>query len=403
MITINVKKILGITIGNNITNPDTAFRLGSEITLGSTAASQLYATVNGTGNLSEDDKKFTWEAGDNCKIVGNTLIIDSEESKIGQKFTVIAKSAKSSKTATFSGTITARSTTLVLTADSSTVDRGGSVQFTATDGSKAYPQKDVTYSYSVSGGAAGTSFVLTQGGQLSVSKELDYNKEYTVTVTAALSYKNNVKQSVTVTVPAVTVRFSQTKNGVYSDNITVPMRNLSPKEGRNTYTIYYQITGVKDGKLSDIMWSGSNSEYFGATTKIGDSTIAFKKTSKDFDGKNDNFDYSQFEKLNGTPVIGDAQVTSSGIVVYNKKDKTNITLKKDGEYVSYYIPVEATNGPVSLAGTDIVYSIELITVRESEWYSYTYYRMTISAPNSIENKEYSAWNADSSWSIVYVY
>jgi prepilin-type N-terminal cleavage/methylation domain-containing protein len=361
-ITINIKKISGITIGNNITNPDSAFKLGSEITLGSSAAgSQLYATVSGTGNLSEADKDFQWVAGENCRIEGNKLIITSDESKIGQTFTVIAKSTKSDKTDSFSGTIMARSTNLVLTADSGTLNRGGSVRLTATDGSEVYAQKDVTYSFSVSGGASSDLFTLTSGGTLSAAKELDYNKEYTVTVTAALAYKTDVKQSVTITVPAVALEYALSENGTYSKKVTIPMRNLSTAEGKNAYTVYYRITGIENGKLSNITWKqwGSINEKFADTVAIGSSTITFTKINKSYDGAMYQYDGTYYY-LDGTPSIGDVQLSASPITVNNNYGNISVNVKENnGNYVTYnyFIPVEATDGYVTLQGTNVQYRV----------------------------------------------
>jgi prepilin-type N-terminal cleavage/methylation domain-containing protein len=394
LIQINIKKILGITIGSNISNPEAAFRLGSEITLGKSATSQLYATVTGTGNLSDADMEYTWEAGENCTVSGNKLTITTDESKVGQNFTVTAR-AKSGKTDTFSGTITARSTYLFLSADAKSVDRGDSVQFTATDGSEEYPQKDVTYSCSVSGGASSSLVSISQSGTLSVSKNLDYSKEYTITVTAALSYKTDVTRTVTITVPAVGVQYALEQDGVYVDNFTVPMRNLTTEDGKNLYTLYYKVTGLKDGTLADIEWSGDSSKYFGATTKIGASTITFKKTNRDYDGENKNYTYSQFYSLEGIPLVGETKISSAKITVNNNQWSTNITIRKNNSDTSYYIPVVETKGSVTLAGTDIVYSV--MAVNDS-WN--TYYLLTISAPDSVQNKKYKA-NTWSGWGVVY--
>jgi prepilin-type N-terminal cleavage/methylation domain-containing protein len=394
-IAINIKRIRGITIGSNVTNPDTAFRLGSEISLGASGTgSQLYAEVSGD-YLSEADKEFQWVAGDNCSVYGNTLVIDSDESKVGQTFTVIAKSTKSDKSDTFSGTIMARSTNLVLTADSGTLDRGGSVQLTATDGSEAYAQKDVTYSFSVSGGASSDLFKLTSSGTLSAAKELDYNKEYTVTVTAALSYKTDVKQSVTITVPKVSVKFAHSENGVYTDDIIVPMVNLSDTEGENTYTVFYKVTGIKNGKLSSISWDDQYSKFVN-TTKIGDSTITLKKTDNDFDGNAFNYEYRYFSWVKGTPIIGDVKLSDSKIEANNNSSdgwSRNITITIGNKNYNCYIQRAECTKTIHLSdGTELTYTVE----KNSDGN----YVMTITSPDNVKNKKYWAYSYKDEWLVT---
>lgn len=393
-VTINVKKITGISIAEGVgLNRDTAFRLGADVTLGATSACQLYAEVSGQGNLSNNDLAFTWEAGQNCSIDGNTLTITTDESAVGEAFSFSARSkAAPEKVVTYTGTVLPRNTTLSLTADSGTIDRGGTVQLTATSdtGLEVYTSRDVTYSYTVSGGNISQGAItLDEDGKLSAATFLDYNTAYTVTVTAALAYKPDVTQSVDITVPAVSVRFAQSQNGSYSENITVPMRNLTAEEGKNTYTIYYQIEGLKDGRLTDITW---NDEYFGATTKVGDSSITFKKTDQDFDGTYDNYNYSWFSSVEGVPNVGGTSISASKIVVNNNRDNTNIWLAGQ----NYYIPVGETNGTAQLVGTDVEYSIEYVTI-EDPYNPYSYYLMTVSAPSSVANKKYRAWNTRSGW------
>jgi prepilin-type N-terminal cleavage/methylation domain-containing protein len=396
-ISINIKTITGIAITSTVTNPDTAFRLGSEITLGSSATgSQLYAEVSGD-SLSEADKEFQWVAGDNCSVYGNTLVITTDESKIGQTFTVIAKSTKSDKTDTFSGTITARSTTLFLTADSGTLDRGGSVQLTATDGSVTYAQKDVTYSFSVSGGASSDQFTLTNDGKLSAAKGLDYNKEYTVTVTAALSYKTDVKQSVNVTVPAVALEYSLSENGTYSKNVTVPMKNLSTTEGKNTYTLYYRVTGVKDGKLASVSWTqwSSAQDTFKDTVTIAASTITFKKVNLTYNGATYNYDSTYYE-LQGTPTVGGVELSASPIKVINNSGNISVSVNENNsgyKDYSYYITTDVTDGYVTLPGTNVEYSVEYV---QGSWSNYWLLRFKETDSMKYRNKTYTnygwGWN-----------
>jgi prepilin-type N-terminal cleavage/methylation domain-containing protein len=361
VVPINVKKLTGVTISSNISDPTKAFRPGATLTLGTTNASQLYAVVEGKGDLTEDDKKVTWTAGENCTISGDRLTIVDDESKAGQKFTVTATLVKTNESATFSGIIYSTKASLNLTADSGTVGRGGSVQLTADDGDgNAYESGKVRYSVTVSPSSGSSAVSVSQNGLLTVSPDLDYNGAYKITVKASLTGQSGVTSSVDVNVPAVSLTYALSENGAFSNKITIPMRNLKQDD---SYTIYYRIEGISDASVSGITWKQKSTEQttFKKTVDINASTITFNKVDKDIDGAKYVYDSTYFT-LTGTPVVNDTAITSSPITVINKEETTNITisvLESDGTYkpYKYYIPAEETSGYVKLQGTDIEYRV----------------------------------------------
>jgi hypothetical protein len=362
VVPINVKKLTGVAIKSNVSDPAATFRPGATLTLGTTDSCQLYAEVSGNGDLTEDDKKVTWTAGKNCTISGNKLTIVDDESKAGETFTVTATSVKTNESTTFTGTIYSTNASLNLTAESGTVGRGGSVQLTAKDGDgNTYESGKVRYSVSVSPSSGSSAVSINQSGLLTVSSDLDYNEKYKITVKATLSGQSGVSSSVDVNVPAVSLTYALSENGAFSNKITVPMRNLNMGD---SYTIYYRIEGISNASVSGITWKQKSTEEttFAKTVETGNSTITFNKIDySDSDGRNYVYDSTYFT-LTGTPMINGTEISSSPITVINKEETTNITIKvlgSSGKYISYkyYIPAEETSGYVKLQGTNIEYRV----------------------------------------------
>jgi hypothetical protein len=299
-------------------------------------------------------------------------------------FIVSAKSTKTGETDTFSGKIYAYSASLNLIADSSTVYRGGSVQLAAKNGDgEDYGSGDVRYTCSVSPSSGNSAVSIDQSGLLTVSGGLDYSTDYTITVKASLTGQSNASDSVDISVPAVSLTYALSEDGAYSKKITVPMRNLTTAEGDNTYTVYYKIIGVEGGAISQIIWKqkANTENTFGGTVAVGDSTITFTKIDQTISGAVYKYD-SVYSSLTGTPYIDGTEISASVISVINKEQTTNITINvraDSGDYepYSYYIPTEATNGYVTLQGTDIEYRVTgynqsskrkywLLEIRESD-------------------------------------
>jgi prepilin-type N-terminal cleavage/methylation domain-containing protein len=396
VVPINVKKLTGVTISSSVSDPTTAFRPGATLTLGTTDASQLYAVVEGKGDLTEDDKKVTWTAGNNCTISGNRLTIVDDESKAGETFTVTATLVKTNESATFSGTIYSTNSSIALTADSGTVNRGDSVQLTATDGDgNTYESGKVRYSVSVSPSSGSSGVSVSQSGLLTVKPDLDYNEEYKITVKASLIGHSGVASSVDVNVPKVSLKYALSENGAFSNKITVPMRNLNQGD---SYTVYYRIEGISESLVPEFTWKQKSTEQttFEKTVDIGASTITFKKVDKDIEGATYVYDKT-YSTLTGTPVVNDTALTSSPITVINKEETTNITINilgDDNDY-DYYIPAEETSGFVKLQGTDIEYRVTgyaLNTIRK-------HWMLEIKESDSVQYKNTKYISYGSRWNV----
>lgn len=388
VVTIDVKKISGVAIslGNGLTAD--SLRSGAQFSLGTTSASQIYATVSGSSNLSEDDKKCTWAAGENCTISGNTLRISSDTSAVGQEFSFTVYCASDSTVFyKYTGTIQPRNTTLALSGDS-TVNRGGTVQFLAqsTDGTEIYDSDDIEWSVSVDNG--GNGVFISDSGLLTVSGELDYNKAYTVTVTAALSYAPTVKKSLTVSVPAVGVEYAYSANGVYSDGFTVPMINVAYG---NSYEVYYRLTGIEDGELS-FRWNAysaagdDQTDSFSQTVTVGASVVTLKKVNAWASWG--VYDYSGVYTMIGTPIVDGTALTGSALNVNNNTWAYNIAINSSSK--NYFIPISETGGSVQLNDSAYYYVVEKVSG------SYSYYRLTLTH-NGITEYYYAQNSSSTEW------
>jgi prepilin-type N-terminal cleavage/methylation domain-containing protein len=395
-VSLNIKQITGITVtlGSGIT--ENSFRAGAELTLNE----DFQASVTGTG-LSVDDRKYTWSAGSNCSIQnGNILKISTDASAVNQPFTLTATSVSDpSVSYTYTGTVLPRSTTLFVSGNG-TVNRGGSIQMTAKDADTStaadYGAGDIAWSVSVDHSGRGVS--ISDTGVLTVSKDLDYNTAYTITVTATLTYATSVSKSVTVEVPAVSVQYSSSLNGAYTDSYTVPMMNIA---NGNSATVYYKVTGVEGGSLSGFRWNKDSASgddrtsAFSRTVSISENRITLNKTDIPVSWGTSSYD-NYVDLMCGTPKVDGKEITTSSLKINNNQYSKNVDIGGAGYNYNYYIPVAATNGWQNLSGTSYVYYVSYVTVND-QWNPYSYYQLAVYDYTNQQTYYYYAWNTSSSW------
>jgi hypothetical protein len=225
----------------------------------------------------------------------------------------------------------------------------------------------VTWSVSVNNNGSG---VTINAGLIKVSKNLDYNTAYTITVTATLK---ETKESKTfeVQVPKVSVQYATTENGTYTDDYVVPMTNL---KNENSITIYYKVTGIEGGSLTGFSWS-NYTEVFNQNISIYSKEIIMKKSVLKISDQWNTYEINSYW-LNGTPSVDGIALTASVLEANNNTSNVSI------EGNSYYIPVIETNGWTQLGDTDYWYQISYVTVVVNDYYSYETYKLIVS-----ENKD----------------
>jgi prepilin-type N-terminal cleavage/methylation domain-containing protein len=352
-VTINIRRVTGVSIVLENGTTEKSFRAGTSLTLGT----DLVASVTGNG-LSDDDKNVTWSVSSGaeyCAIIGNVLKF-SDNASSGKTFSVTATSVSDpSISATYTGTIASRSATLYLTSDDTTVNRGGSIQIKAKESESAtttYGAEDVSWSVSVSGGGNSNAVEIDEDGWLTVyntaDKRLAYGSEYTITVTATLKDATNVSKTWTVTVPKVSVQYAPTVNGTYSDSYIVPLVNVTTG---SSITVYYRVTGVVSNSTLTYRWTNGNdyTTSFGGLVTIGTNSITIEK-SPFYDIWGNKFDSYW---LTGTPSLDGEKYEASTLTVNNSSYVTNVYFDNR----SYYIPVTETGGWVNIENTSYKYQV----------------------------------------------
>jgi prepilin-type N-terminal cleavage/methylation domain-containing protein len=255
-----------------------------------------------------------------------------------------------------------------------TVNRGGEVRITAKDSlesdAKEYGADEVTWSVSVNNNGSG---VTINAGLIKVPKNLDYNTAYTITVTATLK---NTKESKTfeVQVPKVSVQYATTKNGTYTDDYVVPMTNL---QNGSSITIYYEVTGIEGGSLSEFSWNNYN-EIFNENISIDSEKIIIKKSVLKISDQWNTYEINSYWMC-GTPSVDGIAIYASVLEANN--NTSNISIEGN----SYYIPVIETNGWTKLGDTDYWYQISYVTVVVNDYYSYETYKLVVSKNRDLQS------------------
>jgi prepilin-type N-terminal cleavage/methylation domain-containing protein len=273
-----------------------------------------------------------------------------------------------------------------------TVNRGGQVTIYAKDSqesdAKEYSANEVTWSVSEEYRNIGVEI---NAGVLTVPNNLDYNTAYTITVTATLN-KTNESKTFEVQVPKVSVGFSTEVNGYYQGWYEL---SIAYKKLGESALVYYQVTGVENGKIS-FQWSNSvgtdlTGEFSKTVSILGDNTITFTKTDGTFSGRSYN---SIFKYMIGTPSV-EGQVISSCRININNTPTNNVDIGGNGYNLNYYIPIEETDGRVKLEDTDYWYQVTYVTIYDP-WSPYSYYKLTL-YDSSGQEIYYRAWSTTSNW------
>ncbi len=276
-ITIYVTTIQSINITAGSAVDTSSFYNGATVSLAEDAG--LYATVTTSTGLYTD---YLWDTNSfvNCTMTSTgTITITGTE---GQTFSVTAYSQyDTSVRTTYTGTIVStpvisNHTGLTITADSSVILRGGTVQLSAWDNSGTqYDSNEVTWSIDDS-----WYFQISADGLLSETANIwDYNWSKYITVTAtANTSAGTVSVTYSITVPCVYVEYCiGSSTGSYSSYTTVSMSALSDGE---SIDVYYRVYGVKNPGEVTFTWSDTS---FASNVSVnsGASKLTITKKSSD--------------------------------------------------------------------------------------------------------------------------
>ena len=361
-VAINVKKINKINISEtNYLSCQQGERIDLE---GPVAGLKVTFDVLGgnTTAYTKEELSYYWQEveGGRCTIDGNTLILSSDKKDINEKFKIQAISKKDSTVVgTYEGTIKERGNNFAIYGPG-VLNRGDSIKFTTSEINKG---DTVEWNASIvadDGSSVDSSAVSIINGVLTAvndNAKIDYNKSYTITVTAKVKDKYGQKDSRVVKINPVTVEYSYiNRNGKEVYGSQIEMNNV--KENR----IYYTVTGIKKESIN--------------TLCLSDGKISISSYN------NQSFVVSEQKGVKKVRlVINGAQIEDSFLRLIFI---TNITYPQKGN--RYYIPVESGKG-------EIVLEDDSIATYEIVLYWPLYYIMTIQN-NGVKHTYYVWWLTD---------